>query len=585
MEMYVMNKKSKKLMAWMITFLMIFSCGIFTTTAWAEEVSVSDIQGHWAEKQVNDWVENGLVKGYKDGTFKPNNPITRAEFVTLINGAIGTINEADIHFSDVKKEDWFNNQIAKAVEAGYISGYEDNTMRPNKKISRQEAAIVISNILNLEKPEDIYNLNKFKDGGHIANWCKYAVSAVVKDGYMGGYPNETFKPTNPITRAESIAMLDSVIGLLYNQPGTYGPETGINTIEGNVTIASPDITFKNTEIKGMLYLAEGIGEGEVTLDNVTVLGKTLIKGGGENSLTFTNSNLGDVIVVKVNGKVRVIATGDTNIGDLSVGGAGAILKELEIKGVGFENVQVLGTIEEGGSLILEGDFEDVSVEANVDVKATGDTKIDQLTITESAQGATVDLEEGTSVGTMTLDAPTTVTGEGSIEIAQVNTNDVTIEQTPKTTEVPDGVTTTVGGEEITETTTQPESSGGGGGGGGSSSDTTAPTLTNISLENATLQENGTEIVFIVERDKKYKDGSASLSEKSTVTASNSNYTIKDQKIDKGVIPIVDVLDILSTLGGSEGDVKGEKLINNSPVTIKLTDMNENSRTYTLKFQS
>lgn len=67
----------------------------------------SDIKGHWAEKQINDWVNKDLAKGYPGGTFKPDNSITRAEFITLVNRAFGFTEKAQVSFSDVSSKDWF----------------------------------------------------------------------------------------------------------------------------------------------------------------------------------------------------------------------------------------------------------------------------------------------------------------------------------------------------------------------------------------------------------------------------------------------------------------------------------------------
>lgn len=65
-----------------------------------------DIQGHWAEKQINGWIDKGLAKGYPDGSFKPDYSITRAEFITLVNKSFGFTGSAPVHFTDVSSTDW-----------------------------------------------------------------------------------------------------------------------------------------------------------------------------------------------------------------------------------------------------------------------------------------------------------------------------------------------------------------------------------------------------------------------------------------------------------------------------------------------
>ncbi len=85
----------------------------------------TDTGGHWAEEIIVKWSDLGLISGYGDGEFKPENGITRAEFVTLINQAFGYKEEQKESFSDVLETDWHWKQVQRAIEVGYISGYED----------------------------------------------------------------------------------------------------------------------------------------------------------------------------------------------------------------------------------------------------------------------------------------------------------------------------------------------------------------------------------------------------------------------------------------------------------------------------
>src|SRR5665647_1933652 len=145
--------------------------------------TASDISGHWAEGTIQSWVDNGLIKGYPDGTFKPDNNITRAEFITLVNGAFGYTTTASISFTDVGQNAWYASAIAVAVEAGYITGYPDGTMRPDNPISREEAATIIMKIDKLETNPSV--ANTFTDDASLI-WSKGAVGAVFAAGLMIG---------------------------------------------------------------------------------------------------------------------------------------------------------------------------------------------------------------------------------------------------------------------------------------------------------------------------------------------------------------------------------------------------------------
>jgi hypothetical protein len=111
---------------------------------------------------------------------------------------------------------------------------------------------------------------------------------------MGGFPDRTFQPLKPATRAEVIVILDkalklkgnSAVATVYDKPGTYGPAQGKQAIDGNVVIKAAGVTLRNLAIKGDLRLGAEIGEGEVYLQGVTVAGTTNVEGGGANSVHF-----------------------------------------------------------------------------------------------------------------------------------------------------------------------------------------------------------------------------------------------------------------------------------------------------------
>lgn len=130
----------------------------------------SDIAGHWAESVITQWQSKGLIQGYEDGTFKPGNTITRAEFVTLMNNAKGFWSEGSINFSDVKNGSWFYSAVARAVAAGYVKGYSDGSFKPGNTITRAEAAVMIANAARLSANEA--GAYRFTDVGSIPAWAQ-----------------------------------------------------------------------------------------------------------------------------------------------------------------------------------------------------------------------------------------------------------------------------------------------------------------------------------------------------------------------------------------------------------------------------
>ena len=482
-----LKKQTRMGLSLLVVFLLVLTTftGFIPSTGVNAQENVQasgqiiDIQGHWAQAQIADWVEKGLARGYNDGTFKPDKSITRAEFITLVNKAFGFTKKSQINFKDVSTADWYSEEIAKAAAEGYITGYEDGTIKPGNEITRQEVAVILSKIMKL-KTDETKATDKFKDASRIPAWSKPYIDTIVRNGYIGGYPDGTIQPSRSISRAESIIMLDRAIGTLYNAAGTYGPSDGENSISGNVTINTTGVTLQNTVIEGNLYLTAGIGDGDVYLNNVVVKGKTIVAGGGENSIHFTNFTGGEIIVIKVGGQVRIVAAGDTRIDQVQFESGGTV------EGQGISEVYVL---KPGEEVILNGDFEKVVLEANAEVKVTDKTTIEKLEIADTAKQAKVDIAENCTVKTLTLNAPARITGKGKIEKAQINADGAVIEQKPEKVEVAEGVKANVGGKEVSGgTTTSSGGSGGGGssGGGGGSTQPSKAAINSITVTNGTI---------------------------------------------------------------------------------------------------
>jgi uncharacterized repeat protein (TIGR02059 family) len=180
-------------------------------------VDATDVNGHWAQVQIEKWLTDGLINGYPDGQFKPDQEITRAEFVALVNRAFEKQSEnATGGFSDVKPADWFYDEVASAKAAGYISGYPDGTFKPYNAITRQEAAAVLTKLLGL-RPETGSAVEPFSDYDSIDQWALPSVNAVAAHGIMHGFPDKSFGARKNITRAETVVILDRALAYQGNE--------------------------------------------------------------------------------------------------------------------------------------------------------------------------------------------------------------------------------------------------------------------------------------------------------------------------------------------------------------------------------
>lgn len=401
-------KSVKKWVSAILVFLLVFPS---LSTVRAEENS--DINGHWAEVQIKEALHSELVKGYPDGTFKPNHSISRAEFAAMVNRKFNFSEKKKLQAPDMNGKEWYAEDLSVAVGSGYLNGYEGGFMKPKAPITRQEVATIVARILDLEANSKAADV--FKDA--VPEWSKGSVGAVVSEKLMIGLPNGKFVPGKSITRAEAVVTLGRVEreSVTYDKPGVYGPENGTETIHTDVTISAKGVTLKNLVIEGDLLLTEDIEEGDIILNNITVKGTTTIKGGGENSVHVNDSSLKKVIIAKKNNKIRVVASGKTNITNVVLQ-SGAKLEEEKLSGNGFGNVEI--GAKEKSTITLDGIFETVVI---------------------SSSDHTIHIPLGAIINTLTINQEALIKGEGKINEANINVNGVQLDIIPVKTNFKDGI--------------------------------------------------------------------------------------------------------------------------------------------------
>jgi|GEM_PF-2179705 len=205
-----MNMKRKS-MAILVSLCFIFTVvmGAIPATYRADQNLPTDISGHWAEGTIITMLNTGVIGGYPDGTFQPNRSITRAEFTTIVNKAFGTFDAgAEAFFTDVKKTDWYYSQAASGKNAGFISGFPDGSFRPNSAVTREQATAILVNLLQLPGKDGVL---QFNDADKVSAWARGSVKAVIDAKIINGYPDGTFKPLQPVTRAETLVIVQRAL--------------------------------------------------------------------------------------------------------------------------------------------------------------------------------------------------------------------------------------------------------------------------------------------------------------------------------------------------------------------------------------
>ncbi|MFC5530961.1 S-layer homology domain-containing protein [Cohnella yongneupensis] len=170
-------------------------------------ITFSDIAGHWAEANIKQAVKDGIVKGYPDGTFQPDATVTRAEFAVMLINALKPEGEgAELKFTDADKIGaWAKKAIAQAVQAGIIKGYDDGSFRPDAQITRAEMASMLAKASG--KTIEAKATAGFADDKEIPAWAISSVAYVKQAGIMQGKGHNAFAPQDQATRAEAVMVL------------------------------------------------------------------------------------------------------------------------------------------------------------------------------------------------------------------------------------------------------------------------------------------------------------------------------------------------------------------------------------------
>ncbi len=180
-----------------------------------------DIQGHWAQTFIESLAVRDIIRGFPDGTFHPEAPVTRAEFAVMIRKAFpqSEVIREGVQFADVPITHWAYQAILEAYRMGFIQGYPGNTFEPDQNISRSQVLVALANGLNLttntntssSNTENILN-TAYLDSNNIPDFGRNAIAAATENGLVVNYPNvNQLNPLAIATRAEVAAFLHQAL--------------------------------------------------------------------------------------------------------------------------------------------------------------------------------------------------------------------------------------------------------------------------------------------------------------------------------------------------------------------------------------
>ena len=192
----------------------------------AAAVAFSDVpQSHWAYPFIHALNQRGMLGGVGDGSFQPDQPVTRAQYATLLSEVLKGPRQGEINFSDVQSNSWAAQPIEAAVRAGFLQGYPDQTFQPADLITKMEVILSLVNGLQLSQPQNPEAaLQAFSDRDQLPEWAKPALGAAAQADVVVNYPDlDRLRPDQPATRAEVAALLYQALQTTGQVPPLESP--------------------------------------------------------------------------------------------------------------------------------------------------------------------------------------------------------------------------------------------------------------------------------------------------------------------------------------------------------------------------
>jgi uncharacterized protein YegP (UPF0339 family) len=363
-----LNKK--KLISLTLAASMLLSYG---TGRMEVSAAQNDLNSHWAAPAIQKWKGYSVINGFSDGSMRPDQPITRAELVSMLNRIMNYQKPAKNIYEDCDDSSWYAKSILGAVAAGIIYGDGVN-LNPDAQVSRQQTAVIMAKVLELNVLDS--GKTHFEDDSSIADFARPSVKAMKAAGLMKGDEHNRFNPDNTITRGEIAQVLSNAFDVIVPaEQNSTKPQVGSVVLQGN------NANLNGQHVKGDVIVAEGVADGEVTLTNVTVDGRIIVRGGGKNSVHLNGTKVGSVVMDKNGSAVRLDIAESSSVNHVIVAD-------------GISDV------------IVDGNASAITVNgAGASLNITG--KVENLQLAAGAKGAKLNIAQTSAVGNIVISAPQT----------------------------------------------------------------------------------------------------------------------------------------------------------------------------------
>ena len=176
-----------------------------------EAIAFEDVpDNYWAKPYIDALSSRGLISGYQDGTFKPDQPVTRSQIANIVSRTFNlTADKKTLEFSDVSSDYWARESIGEVVKGGFMTGFPNNTFAPNEPVTRVQSLTTLVTGLGIQPPTNIQtSIDRYADAKAIPKWANDKVAAATTGGLVVNYPTlQQLNPNQPTTRAELSAFI------------------------------------------------------------------------------------------------------------------------------------------------------------------------------------------------------------------------------------------------------------------------------------------------------------------------------------------------------------------------------------------
>ncbi|MDR1641391.1 MAG: S-layer homology domain-containing protein [Clostridiales bacterium] len=335
---------------------------------------------HWASQVINKWSDDSynVLLGDGNSAFAPSRGLSLGELAAILSKTFGYINRTP---SQVTPE-WADEHVEKAMAAGIIAA--SPSIDASAPVSRAQAIKIIALAYGISP---VGGKTSFLDDSLIGDEFKPYVNAFQKLGLVVGKGNGRFDPTGAYTRAEALQVLDNTTSEItdISLSGKSFPKTLI--------IRKSGVAVKDTQVSGDLIIGQGVGDGEVSLENVSIKGQLFANGGGPGTISIKGGTIPSIVANKPYGeKIRL----DGVLGSV--------------------------TVTPGTRVIISGKVSDLTIHQNAEVTFVG-AEIAEASIV--GDNATLSIDSKSVITLLKVNASNaSISGSGVLKTADVTASAV-----------------------------------------------------------------------------------------------------------------------------------------------------------------